>query len=197
MSSNIFVDYKELNQIKIELGKVPGQIPGATASALNRTLRYTFTHTDKEVRNLYAIKSKDVKSTMKKHLASKSNLYAYLSSTGSTINLTKFPHRPRKFSKRNKKRMVQVKIKTNGGYKGINTTPKAFVQTIGGKTNIWKRKGKERFPVTTLRTLSVPQMIKNEKISEKVQRLSNEKLEERIEHEINWRLDKLSKKGGK
>lgn len=194
MASNFFIEKNSLEKVSIQLEKIPKQIPGATASALNRTLTFTASQTDKEIRNIYSIKSKEVKKTFKKHKASKSNLYAYLESTGRTIALSKFPHKPKNPPKRRRKSGVQVKIKKSGGYKKISVNPSAFVQTIGA-TNIWKRKDKIRFPVVVLRTLAIPQMIRNNKIKENVQELSAKKLEERVQHEIQWRLNKASKKG--
>ncbi|WP_142413064.1 phage tail protein [Hathewaya massiliensis] len=82
MASNVFIENKSLEKVSIKLEKFPKQIPGAAASALNRTLTFTASQTDKEVRNIYDIKSKEVKKTFKKYKASKSNLYAYLESSG-------------------------------------------------------------------------------------------------------------------
>ena len=189
MASNVFINDKELKEIAIKLSKFPNQIPGATASALNRTLAHTATQTKREVTNMYCIKQKDVVSTLKKKKASKSNLNAYVQSRGRTIALSKFPHTPKKYKKKAKE--VKVKIKKNEGYKAINTSPKAFVQTMNGVTHIWKRKGKERAPVQLLRTLSVPQMVGNEEVIEKIQESSQDMLRKRIEHEVSRRLNKI------
>lgn len=189
MANNTFINDKEIKQIAIKLQGFPKQIPGATASALNRTLNYTATLTKKEVTNIYSIKQKEVNSTLKKKRASKSSLNASIQSRGKTISLTKFPHNPKQFKAKNKK--VKVKIKKQEGYKVIKTSPSAFVQTMNGGTHIWMREGKERNPVRLLRTLSIPQMISNDKVINKIQRMSGEKLKERINHEIEWRLSKL------
>ena len=52
MANNTFINDKEIKQIAIKLQGFPKQIPGATASALNRTLNYTATLTKKEVTNI-------------------------------------------------------------------------------------------------------------------------------------------------
>lgn len=188
MSSNTFINDKEIKQIAIKLKGLPKQIPGATASALNRTLDYTVTQTKKEVTNIYAIKQKEVNATLKKKRASKSSLNASIQSTGKTIALSKFPHNPKQYKPKNKK--VKVKVKKQEGYKIIKTSPSTFVQTMGS-THIWMREGKSRTPVRLLRTLSVPQMISNNEVMDVVQRKAGEKLQERISHEIEWRLSKL------
>lgn len=195
MASNFYIDSKGISSIKIDMQNIAKQIPGATASALNRTLSYTATRTVKEVTNEYAIKSTTVKNSMKRVRARKNYLYAYISSTGPTISLGKFKHTPTKYNKRAKS--VKVKVKKSGGYKEIKTSPKAFVQTIyGGEPDIYKRKGNRRFPVIKLKSLSIPQMISNEKIMKNIQEASAQKLEERVQHEIEWRLNKAASRKG-
>lgn len=189
-STNITVDTRELRKISIQLSKFPKQIPSATAAALNRTVDFTSTKTVKEVTNQYAIKAKDVRATIKKYKASRTNLNASIESTGNTISLTHFPHKPTKYRKKSKN--VKVKIKKKEGYKVIGTAPKAFVQNMNGNTNIWKREGSSRFPVVVLRTLSIPQMVSNKKILKTIKKEANKKLEERTKHEVEWRLNKIA-----
>jgi hypothetical protein len=196
MPGNFYVDSRGLSSIKIDLQRIAKQIPGATASALNRTLDFTATKTVKEVTTEYTVKNKTVKSSMKKVRARGQSLYAYISSKGPTISMGKFQHTPRSFSKNAKG--VKVKIKKNGGYKVVKTSPPAFVQKIyGDEPDIYKRKGSKRFPVVKLRSLSVPQMIANEDIMKNIQDAAGKKLQERINHEIEWRLNKAASKGGK
>lgn len=191
MANNLFIDTKELKKITIKLGEIPKQIQGATASALNRTVDYTVTQTAREVTKRYAISQKEVKKTIKKHKASKSNLYAYVESSGNSTALHRFPHTPKKYSKKAK---VKVQVIKGSGKKSIGVTPSAFVQNMKGTTGIWKREGEKRAPVVLLRSLSIPQMISNDETLKNIQEASSKKLQERIEHEINWRL---SKAGGK
>lgn len=191
MANNLFIDTKDLKKVTIKLGELPKQIPGATASALNRTVDFTVTQTAREVTKRYAISQKEVKKTIKKHKASKSNLYAYVESKGNTIALHKFPHTPKKFSKKAK---VKVQVIKSGGKKSIGVTPPAFVQKMNSTTGIWKREGQKRTPVTLLRTLSVPQMITNDETLNNIQQAANKKLQERIDHEIEWRLNKAGAK---
>lgn len=193
MASSFYVDTRGLSSIRIDLQSISKQIPGATKSALNRTVDFAATKTVKEVTNEYTIKGKSVKSTMKKVKAKGSSLYAYISSRGGEIPLGKFQHTPRKYSRRAK--VVKVKVKKSGGYKAVNTKPGAFVQKIyGDDFDIYKRKGNKKMPVIKLKSLSVPQMINNEKVIKNIQDAAAQKLQERVNHEIEWRLNKA---GGK
>lgn len=191
MANNVFIDTKDIKKVVIKLSNIPKEIPGATASALNRTLDYTVTQTGREVTKKYAISQKEVKKTMKKQKASKSSLYAHVESKGGLMALHKFPHTPKRYSKKAK---VKVQVIKGKGKKVMSTSPPAFTQTMENTTGIWKRKGKKRTPVVLLRTLSVPQMISNEETLKSIEEAANKKLQERIEHEIDWRLKKA---GGK
>jgi len=109
MPANFFIDSKNLRSIKVDLQTVAKQIPGATASALNRTLDFTATKTVKEVTNEYTIKQKNVKATLKKVKARGKALYAYLSSRGPKISLGAFSHTPKNYNA--KAKVVKVKEK--------------------------------------------------------------------------------------
>ncbi|MGF7431091.1 phage tail protein [Thermoanaerobacterium thermosaccharolyticum] len=203
MARDIFVDTKQLNRIAIELKNLDNQIPGAASSAVNRTLDFVYTRIGRLVTQEYAIKVSDVKKTMTKYKASKTNLYAKIISKGHTLSLAHFPFSPKKpmtGGKRRKAKAVKVKIKRQEGYKTIKTNPLPFVASTGARSadktqfNVFKREGSSRLPIKVLRTLSIPQMITNVNVSDQIQKLAQEKLMERIQHEIEWRLDKAAQK---
>lgn len=194
---NIFVDTKELNKIAIELKGLEKEVPGAVASALNRTVDTINTSIARMVTQEYAIKAGDVKKTIKKHKAQKGSLSAGLVSRGHTLSLAHFQFTPKQPGKKTK---VKVKIKRQGGKKVVNTSPAAFVASTGATTedktqyNVFHRVGDKRLPIKVIRTLSIPQMIGNDKITSQVQEVAQKKLDERIKHEIEFRLDKAKKK---
>lgn len=194
MPANIYVDTKALKTIRISLDTLQKQIPGATASALNRTLSYAYMQIGREVSKEYAISASKVKKTLRKHSASKSRLNAYISSVGRTLSLGSFPFSPKQPGT---KRQVKVKIKRQEGSKSVRTNPKVFIQRTGGADtpmNVFRRLGSKRLPITVLRSLSVPQMIGEEKTMNRIQELTSKKLQERVNHEIQWRLDKAAGK---
>lgn len=192
MADNIYIDTKELKKIAIELSKFPNTIKKATIPALNRTLDHVVAKTAKEVSSNYSVKQKDVKTTMKKHKASGSDLHAYVESSGKSIALQKFPHTPTKYSK--KAKAVKVSVIKSKGKVEIGGNPKSFVQQMTNTTGIWRRKNRSRKSVVLLRSLSIPQMISNDKVIKNVQQSANEMLQKRIEHEVNRQLEKA---GGK
>lgn len=201
---NIFVDTKQLNKIAIELKSLEKEVPGAVASALNRTVDHINTNIARMVTQEYAIKVGDVKKTIKKNKASRGELSASLVSKGHTLSFAHFPYTPKKLSRKK----VKVTIKRSSG----KVSSKAgFVAPTGAESedkiqyNVFKRLGKFKIAdkgshegewremIAPIRTLSVPQMIGNVNIKAQIQEEAQKKLNERIEHEIAWRLDNAAK----
>lgn len=197
-SFGVTIDVSPLNKLAQGLKGFEKEIPGAAASALNRTIQHVYTRVGKIVTDNYAIKAKDVKSTMANNIskASKGQLSASVRSVGHTLSFAHFPYSP---GKPGTGRPVKVKIKKSSGKKEVMTQNRPFVATTGAKSedktqfNVFKRTGKERKPIVVLRTLSVPQMITNKATEESITEVANKKLAERVEHEIKYRLDKVKK----
>ncbi len=195
---DITVNTKELKRLVIGTKHFEKEIAGAVASALNRTLDHVNTRLGKLVTSVYAIKTGDVKKTIKKYKAKKGDLSAGLKSVGHTLSLVHFPHKPettviaRSLGVKHAKAQVKVKIK-KGSMRQMNVSPKAFLQKSNGATNIFMRVGQERTPIVVLRTLSVPQMITSQSVGENIQKIAQDKMDERIKHEVDYRLSKLQK----
>lgn len=189
MAINLKIDDSELKKTIKQLSGVPKEIPRAAASAINRTLTFTRKRVNQEVRKTYNIKSGDITKTLEIHKANASNLSASIISKGGRLTLGRFGRSVGSWKKGKK---IKVKVKKTG-IKVVNTNPKAFIAGLTGNSHIVKRVGKSKYPIKVLHTLSVPQMISNENVSEKVQQEASEKLQERIEHEVEYRLSKYSK----
>lgn len=202
----VYIDTREFKSITMKLVAVGKEMPQASVSALNRTIDHMATQTKREVAKIYAIKQADVAKTLKKNKASISNMDASLRSTGHTftlynhfnVNPKKPPETAVKFGKgrtlEGKGYKVKVKVKKAEGMQQINTDPKPFIASANNSTQIFKREGAARKPVSVLRTLSVPQMVSNEGVSDIIMVAAQKKLQERITHEVEWRLKKA---GGK
>lgn len=198
----IFIDTKQIERLAIELKGFEAEVATATVSALNRTIDYTVTQVGRIVPKEYAIKASEVKASFKGGIKrpSANSLEASITSTGHTLSLAHFPHSPMVPPSKKRKYAVKATIKRAGGRKPINTEPKPFIMTTGAKSddkvqfNIFRRLGKARLPVTVIRTLSIPQMITNEKVAEQIQKAANEKMAERLEHEIIYRMTSIGKR---
>jgi hypothetical protein len=201
LKSNRFgvtIDVSPLNKLAKELKGFEKEIPGAISSALNRTIQHVYTKVGSIVTENYAVKSRDVKDTMKNNItkSSKGKLSASIRSIGHTLSFAHFPYTPRKPGTG---RYVKVKIKKQSGYKEVKTANRPFIATTGARSedkiqfNVFIREGKARKPIMVLRTLLIPQMITNNTTEEKITELANNKLAERVDHEIKYRLDKIQR----
>lgn len=197
----IFINTKQIDRLYIELKGFEKEVGAATYNALNRTFDYVITQVGRIVPKEYAVKASDVKESFKggKRMPTQNNLTAALISKGHTLSIAHFPHSPKMPPAKKKKYAVKVTIKRDGGRKTINTDPKPFLMHTGAKSadkvqfNVFRRTGKKRFPITVIRTLSIPQMITNERIAQEIQKAADEKLMERLEHEIIFRMTSMSK----
>ena len=199
---SIVVDTKQIDRLTIELKGFEKEVGESTYHALNRTIDQVITQVGRIVTKEYAIKTKDVKDSFNKGIKrpSKKNLNASLTSRGHTLSLAHFPHAPKIPPQSRRKYQVKVTIKRSTGRQTLKINPKAFIASTGAidssKTlyNIFRREGEKRLPITVIRTLSIPQMITNEEVSEQIQTFAQEKLEERLEHEIEYRMTSMSKR---
>lgn len=70
--------------------------------------------------------------------------------------------------------------------------PGVFIAGNGSGANMpFQRVGEERLPIKAIKTVSVPQMITNEEVSEKIMDGVSEKLQTRLDHYTERALQKL------
>lgn len=186
------VDTKEMKNTARKLEQFPKEIPKAINAALNRTATTVNKAIKKEVTSKYEIKSGEVAGTLNIKKSSATSLSIMVVSKGKILGLDHFPSNINSVFKGSKNKNIWVKVKKKSK-KIINTSPGAFVNTLGSTMHILKRKGPSKYPLEKLNTLSIPQMISNVEVSEKIQEKANETLQKRIEHEVNYRLEKLGK----
>ena len=199
----IEIDGKELFKVVEALKKYPKEIRPAIASAVNKTMDSTVTQIKKEVATEYTIKQKDIAKAITKKRAKVNNLTAAAIAEGGQVALYKFQHTPNAPPpKQRYKQPVKVKVKKSGGKITVKNKAgnKAFIQTMNGANMIFARKGKKRYPIEKLFSLSVPQMISDKNDSKgsikRIKERTEEMLTKKIDQEINYRLDKVAKEGG-
>lgn len=199
---SIVIDTKQLDRLVIELKGFEKQVGEAYYHALNRTLDQVVTHVGRIVPKEYAIKASEVKKSFRNGFRrpSKTKLNASIESKGHTLSLAHFPHSPQRPKKGKYK--VKATIK-RGSRKTIITNPPAFLAPTGAASeektqyNVFRRVGQARLPIKVIRTLSIPQMITNEKVSNDIYEFANEKLADRMEHELIYRMTSIGKKIGR
>lgn len=66
----------------------------------------------------------------------------------------------------------------------------------GSKQIPFQREGKERYPIVSIKTVSVPQMIVNEQVAEKIQHNIDEGLSKRLENHVKQMIAKTAQESG-
>lgn len=193
--AEIIMDTDELKRVAVELSGFPKVAPKAMSAALNRTITTVKTDMRREAVAGYEVKSGAVTKSLSTTKASPSRLQATATSVGRPIALVHFKVKPKKPPTKRAKNPVQAKIKKSEGYSAINVKPAAFVQSVKGTVNVFKRQGKSRLPIKRLYSLSVPQMISNEAVIGRITDKAHKTLDARVTHEINYRLSKIKGDG--
>lgn len=179
------VDKKMVKEIEKRLGDMNRRAPNAISNALNRAMNNVSSNISKEVRKEYVIKAKDVRETIRKTRATRSNLSATVISRGGAIPLDRFRVSPKTVQPRRKK-PIRVEVKKDG----LKELLGAFVANING-IKVFKRVGKKRLPIKRLFGPSVPQMLDNEEVRDKIEKQGQEMFEKRLDHEINRILGRV------
>ncbi|MER1986581.1 MAG: phage tail protein [Solibacillus sp.] len=193
MSVRVTVDEAALRDVEQRLGQFADKAPNAIVSALNRSVTNMSSNITKEVRQGYHIKASDVKATLKAFKASRSKLEAQVKSSGKMIGTDKFKVSPKTV---NPKRKSQLKIAVKKD--GVKQVLGAFIVDLHG-TKVFKRTGEKVYPtkgrykgkgirrekIERNFGPSVPQMIGNDEVVQKINHKAFVTYETRLNHEIN------------
>lgn len=192
------IDTKQIEALTLGLEKFPKETRDAAYYALKRALDQTKTHISRIVPQTYSIKQKEVKDSFLGgvNYPTKTDLNASLVSKGKRLSFAHFPFTPKAAIRKGKRATVKVAIK-----KGQKVSSKVgFTATTGAKSddkvqfNVFKRLGKARLPIAPIRTLSIPQMITNEKLEKPIQDFAMEKFSERLDHELSRKVENIQKR---
>ena len=195
----IQIDTRQIDLLSVELQSFPKQTQTAMYHALKRSLDQTKNEIGRIVPKEYAIKQREVKESFAKgvNYPTKDNLSASLTSTGRRLSFAHFPFTPKTAVRKGKRAVVKVTIKKS---RPKVASKVGFTASTGAKSddkvqfNVFRRLGKERFPISPIRRLSIPQMITAEGMEEKIQSFALEKFEQRFEHEMNRAMDRIQDK---
>lgn len=164
------------------LGHVPGAVPKAVSSAINRSAEGTRTDAVSKVKEEYVITAGRVRETFEIKKANSSNLSASIISRGRPRALSYFKIRPGKVTKRRPAGGVYAQTKRAGG----GTIAKSFVvQMASGHTGVFNREGDGKFPIVQRYGPSVPQMLESPTVTKYVEAGAERRLDDRLNHEIN------------
>lgn len=173
----------------------------ALASALNKTTEQARTQMVREITSEYAIKASDVRERLRIRRASfrqgSFSMSASLAADGRrSMNLLRFvekfvtlAERRRRAKTEGAAQQLRFRIKRTGG---LQVLPGAFIATANGGTAVFRRKGKGRYPIEAVNTISVPSMFNQRRINGAVVRAIQERFPTIAEREIRFYLAKFS-----
>lgn len=153
----------------------------ATYRALNRALDKVATETGREIRKVYNVKHRAVLNAIKKQRARAGRLYAVMEMRGTRIPLIEFSAT----WKRGQKTGASVKVLVRGARKRIQG---AWIGVHGhtGALQVFQRVGKERYPIKSLRSVSVPQAFSNEAVIAAVNAIAAESFGKNYEQQLRF-----------
>ncbi|MDO5574423.1 MAG: phage tail protein [bacterium] len=151
-----------------------------------------------EVMEEYTIKKKEINSTLagkksagtiKVHGTKLDNIQ--LIYQGRMLTPTHFQMKPASRPSGSQPYTVTHFVKKKEGRKALSH--KAFLAESGSEGTIqipFQRSGDARYPIEPIKTVSVPQMITNEKVSKEIQERINTELGKRLKHNMNTIMKK-------
>ncbi|MCM3567854.1 phage tail protein [Neobacillus mesonae] len=178
-SVSVRLDRRTVREVQRRLGDMSSKAPNVLASSLNRAVTNVASNISKELRKEYTVKTTDIKNTLDKTKASRSNLRAVVRSQGELIPLDKFKVSPKTVQPKRKK-PIKIGVKKDG----IKPVLHAFVTDING-IKVFERMGKPRLPIRRLFGPSVPQMLNNEEVRNRINHEGYQMFNRRLDHEIN------------
>lgn len=104
---------------------------------------------------------------------------------GRLLTPTHFGMKPASRPAKNRAYAVTAQIKKSGGRKSLGRS--VFLApsgSVGTKQIPFQRKGNARLPIDVIKTVSVPQMVTNQKVSEQIQKRINTELGKRLDHHL-------------
>lgn len=158
---------------------IENKAPKVIVSALNRTMTNLASNISKEIRVNYTAKASDIKESLVKVRATPTNMSATVRSKGSVIGLDKFKVTPKTVQPKRKK-PIKAGVKKDA----TKSMGSAFVADING-IKVFVRTSKKRLSLKRLYGPSIPQMLKNEKVKDKLQIKAEDMFKKRLEHEIS------------
>lgn len=153
--------------------------------AQNKGVKKFRTEEAKEVRKIYTkVKKSDVTKATKLKLANISNLTAQIKISG---NLLPIQDSLLRTKRKTKKGIIKVNIKNNATKILTTSGNKPFLMTVNGKTIVMQRKSKNKYPLKQFKTLSIPQMVGNAEVSDKLMKIAEETIEKEFNRLLNFK----------
>ena len=194
----IKVEYNKnmLRKVEKKLGNMKKEAPKVLKVAINDTAKEGRKDLAEEAKKTYVVKKAGFNKAMKIYKARVSNLEAKIVSEGKTLGLREFKVTPASYRPGNGQvpDIIKAKVLKSSKYKPLEKGGiKAFITKFSnGHVAVAQRRGKDRLPIKTLHSNSIPKMIGNEK---RVYKIVRPKIQKNLKMNVNKQIEKvLSKK---
>ncbi len=171
----IEADSNALGKAERLLAGIPNGFQRAMISSFNRALLEGRTAGTREATQHYTAKAYIVRRTVVMHRAGKNNIEADLSSRGRNLQLELFTHKPTTDTTGARRRQVTVAVKKEP----LKPIGQGFIY----RGMVMQRLGASRLPVKHLYSVSVPNILDNEKVRDKILDTMEKSVDKRLEHE--------------
>ncbi len=192
-NQGVFVDIENSEAIIEALGVTKIQMKKAVKRTVSDLKQRVPAWVSDKVMEEYNIKKKDIKEALKiKSRATTVEISGIKVDSldfvfkGRPLTPIHFKMKPGKPYKHNRKYIVSAEIKK--GNRVTLGTRHVFLQNPnnGGERYLpFQRQGDTRYPIDVIRTISIPQMVSNEKVKEKIQQKIECEALNRLSHNIN------------
>lgn len=183
----ISYDRNMLARIERTLGRMKSEAPKALKNALNRTARQARIDLKNQVRKQYTVKAGKVSRAMTIQRATNSRLDATIFVKGKVLNVTDY----KTTAPKKRLRGAKAQVVKDGGLKRI-VGPKKITAFKGINDLIWQRRGKERYPIRPIKSLSIPKAVSNDK---KVYGIIKPHIKKNLEANVKSQVRKILQKG--
>lgn len=186
MAKIVYCDTSDVDELLKGLqGFVSPQVThAALSSALNRTLTFVSAETKRQVKAEYAV-TKSLDKSVEKKRATPGDLTAEAKYTGNPIPLFVFRNSAPDNIYRSP---VSVLVKKSNGMQTHGGSNPAMFKAYGYKIKL--RDAGHR-NIRGAYTVSIPQMVRNDKVYDEIAKKAEKYLYKRLVHELEWRLSKL------
>jgi len=159
----------------------------AVARSLNRAIQGVRTDSAVEVRKEYNVKATPVKKSFRMERAGLGALEAAAVASGRRIPLVDFGARPKQPGGRKPVDGVSVQVK-----KERKVLKHSFLARLkSGHVGVFQREGDARLPINQKFGPSIPEMIGNQEVVDRIQANAEQRFSKTLDHEIDFALQKL------
>lgn len=176
----------DIDKIETMLSEFPEEITKVSVRAINRATTTGSNMAAKEGVKHYFLKQKEIKSAISIRKANYRELNSEVTAYGNPRRLIKY-----KVNNKIPNTKIPVKVAVKRGQPMKYMGEKTFVAKMdNGSIGIFKRRGKNPYPIDQLYGPSISSMYRNDSLTKTIYENAQEMLEKRLDHEIDRVLRK-------